>query len=218
MGLAPNGTFYTVQLLCVFKAIGAAGLPTGNANAALNKGAEASSLDCPSSLHGQHFGFCHCECTFVDVGLNNGHSIRLWPKIVQAKLDAQRNKSLETGAVGQRLNACNKTSACYYGFEANPFFDAMLAHSESVHRRDGVRMRLFTSTAFSTHGDGVDFYVEPPNSGTGHRKSIRNEHGYHQHASLVGIVSRLRCCDSRCGMQFPGGVQRRQPSSPPCRV
>ena len=158
---------------------------------AVNEGATASSLDCPSSLHGQHFGVCRCRCTLVDVGLNNGHSLRLWPKDALA-----RGARSDTRPVWQRLRECNATSTCYYGFEANPMYDHTLQGLESHHQKihDGTRIKIFTSTAFTTHGDGVDFFVAPSKLGTGHRKLIRNGHapGMHPgpHASNFGYACR----------------------------
>ena len=121
---------------------------------------------CATSLHANHLGVCRCDCVVVDIGLNDGASLQQWPRdaLAQAKKDGISHRP-----VWQRLQQCLSPSAatCYYGFEANPDLSAQLEALGVRLRADGVRVKLFTETAFSTHGSGEDFFVEPKKFGTG---------------------------------------------------
>ena len=109
---------------------------------------------CPHSLHAQYLGVCQCDCTFVDVGLNDGDSLLSWYKTVRFKhTDA---------ASGVKSCARGAGTACYYGFEANPVFNGTLLALESRLLNANVRVKVFVSTAFSTHADGALLFVQPP--------------------------------------------------------
>ena len=45
-------------------------------------GAAAGESTCSpeTNIHMRHFGVCHCDCVFVDAGLNNGRSLTAWPR------------------------------------------------------------------------------------------------------------------------------------------
>ena len=115
----------------------------------------------PDSIHAQQLGVCRCKCTLIDVGLNNGRSVREW-----ARVAAEHSQMAAYPERRAQLRACvDDISTCYYGFEANPAFTPMLNELERQQRASGTSMRLFTETAFNTQGGDVEFLVEPEGAG-----------------------------------------------------
>jgi len=117
---------------------------------------------CIEGIHAAQLGVCHCDCVLVDVGLNTGDTLTKWAR----RLYRGHGKKL-TPYARERLRHCvADNSTCYYGFEANPAFDRQLHTMETSMLSQGLRVRLFTSTAFSWHDRGHAFLVEPWKLGT----------------------------------------------------
>ena len=115
----------------------------------------------PDSIHAPHLGVCRCRCTLIDVGLNDGQSVREW-----ARIAAEHSQMMVHSETRAQMRACvEDASTCYYGFEANPVFTPMLSQLERQQRVNGTSMRLFTETAFNTRGGDVEFLVEPLGAG-----------------------------------------------------
>lgn len=109
-----------------------------------------------SSVHKAHLGTCHCQCVFIDVGMNRATEFVL-PEVLQ------RARNAIPGAKLDALENCiNSSNTCYYGFEANPYWTDALEATESNARSKGLRAKIFTGTAFNTHGGHTTFYVQPP--------------------------------------------------------
>ena len=87
-----------------------------------------------ASLHARELGVCRCDCTFVDVGLNDGHSLLRWPHIAWQQLN--RSKTTRSRTLGA-MRSCfeHQRTTCYYGFEANPKYNAQLARLEQRLRK-----------------------------------------------------------------------------------
>ena len=110
-----------------------------------------------SSVHKTHLDTCHCECVFIDVGMNSARDFGALGEVVR---HAQNTVS---GAKLDALKNCiDNSNTCYYGFEANPYWTETLEAAESNARSKGARARIFTGTAFNTHGRTTTFYVQPP--------------------------------------------------------
>lgn len=110
-----------------------------------------------------------CECTFVDMGLNNGDSLLRWPLALagnrswgghQAKTSRERmdNKRWEQM---RRCLSMPADQVCYYGFEINPGFTRHLLARQARWREEGVRVHVFTETAVGLNDAGVQAHVEP---------------------------------------------------------
>jgi len=128
------------------------------------RGTVATETQCANNIHTVHLNRCFCDCVLVDVGLNNGDSIHEWPKAAVANL----KKYQHPWQLTRRMNECNNLSrVCVYGFEANPAFDHTLHSLEQQLQSSHVSVKFFTSTAFSTHAENVQFFAEPASSGTG---------------------------------------------------
>jgi len=112
------------------------------------------------------FGVCRCSCVLLDVGLNDGKSLLQWPWVAY-NFTGQHTLGGPWSAARRRLHDClhapsgAASSTCYYGIEANPYWNGQLTTLEQSLRTAGVRAKLFVSTAFSTHAGGADFFVEP---------------------------------------------------------
>ena len=121
-----------------------------------------TTTSCPDSIHAAHFGVCRCDCVLVDVGLNDGQSLFAWSTHLLARF-VKNNRSWQT-PLRNRLQSCvqQNMTTCYYGFEANPAYDATLLSLESQLRAQGRRARLFRSVAFSTDARGAEFLVDTP--------------------------------------------------------
>ena len=72
----------------------------------------------------------NCDCALIDVGLNNGATLLQWPAEAVARL---QEKYKGDKAIARSMHRClaHKSTACFYGFEANPVFDGRLRHMES---------------------------------------------------------------------------------------
>ena len=93
---------------------------------------------------------CHCACSVVDVGLNDGKTLLSW--VYNASAPPSRMAAIrECVASG---------SACYYGFEANPIHSSGLSRLQRHLRRERHRVALFTETAFSTAEGNATFYSD----------------------------------------------------------
>ena len=128
---------------------------------------------CPASPHVRHLGVCHCECVFVDVGLNDGSTLLHWPR------NAARSTAMSAGTIRRdrripglrwhlreqpllraRMKRClaNSTAnSCFYGFEANGAFTARLLALQRRLRVAGQRVALFTETALATFDGQLRF-------------------------------------------------------------
>jgi len=110
----------------------------------------------------------NCDCALIDVGLNNGATLLQWPAEAVARL---QEKYKGDKAIARSMHRClaHNSTACFYGFEANPVFDGRLRHMETQLRRQGLKVQLFASTAFGTSSQNVTFFVEPagPEGSTG---------------------------------------------------
>lgn len=135
-------------------------LSLGIAHGAADPACESSA----GHFHHAHLGVCTCECFLIDVGANNGSSVDGWP--MEALYDGAMKGSLEAlQAVPSRHARFKECVAspnrCYYGFEANPAFDASLHKLQAARRAVGVHMHIFRSTAFNIGDADADFLVEP---------------------------------------------------------
>ena len=101
-----------------------------------------------------HLGVGRCPCVLIDVGLNNGSSLLEWARL------AAVHRELPAGSQARLAQCALSVDTCYYGFEANPIFDERLRTLERRLQDEGVRVKLFTSTAFNTHGRQAEFLVE----------------------------------------------------------
>merc|ERR1711935_115786 len=106
----------------------------------------------------------NCDCALIDVGLNNGATLLQWPAEAVARLQEEYKGEK---AIARSMHRClaHKSTACFYGFEANPVFDGRLRHMEKQLRRQGLKVQLFASTAFGTSSQNVTFFVEPAGPG-----------------------------------------------------
>ena len=108
------------------------------------------------SLHARHLGVCRCDCALVDVGLNNGDSLQQWPSTALARL---QGRGVARGLL-RCLDATAKSrTVCWYGLEANPAFDSSLNMLQGSLRAQGVRVKLFSSTALSIDGGGANLFA-----------------------------------------------------------
>ena len=130
---------------------GAMGLPVPAESVGRHASHQSAACDPSTSFHFMHLGVCHCPCVLIDVGLNTGKSLKTWA--AEAATRAERHSA--------RLAECASSSyTCYYGFEANPAFDARLQSLETKLRGEGTRVKLFTSTAFNLHSNAAEFMVD----------------------------------------------------------
>lgn len=118
-----------------------------------------------------------CECSFVDIGLNNGNTLKAWWR------DQSALAALPS-AQARRLQACtadlSARSHCYWGMEANPRWTVALRALEARMRAKGHRVQLLTETALSTHDGEATFYVERNlKSSPGLDASLEAERGVH---------------------------------------
>ena len=126
------------------------------------------------SLHMRHLGVRHCPCVFVDIGLNNGHTLLHWWR------DAALRRLPRAPAA--RLLECTSLPSeqhCYYGIEANPRWDATLRRKQQNWHQRGLRVHLFTRTALSTAVGAADFFYEKSAQSPGLDASLepsRQEH------------------------------------------
>ena len=118
-----------------------------------------------------------CECSFVDIGLNDGNTLEAWWR------DQSALAALPS-AQARRLQACtadlSARSHCYWGMEANPRWTVALRALEARMRAKGHRVQLLTETALSTHDGEATFYVERNlKSSPGLDASLEAERGVH---------------------------------------
>ena len=119
---------------------------------------------------------CRCNCTFVDIGLNNGDSLLSWWKL------AVTNTKLVQSHRAQRLRACAAqptTTHCFIGFEANPRWSRHLQAYEQKLQSQGIRVKLFTETAFSIEDGEETFYIENVKGSTGVDASLEGNKAEH---------------------------------------
>ena len=133
--------------------------------------AETFSLPCAKSArtHSDHgHGRCkRCRCTFLDAGLNNGDSLMNWPRQLANSSwtpDSRTPANKRANADLARMRECLTMPAedvCYYGFEIHPGFTTHLRSKQAALRDQGVRVHLFTETAFAVDDQGIDIHAEP---------------------------------------------------------
>ena len=124
-----------------------------------------------SSIHQRLLGVCSCDCMFIDVGLNDGRSLQAWPQEVLSRLGRrgpfhQVSKCLQLKSSSATINN-PKQVTCWYGFEANPGFSSTLSALQQRLRGNGLRVHLFTNTAFNVNTEPVDFFVDSQAHGLG---------------------------------------------------
>ena len=110
-----------------------------------------STSSCPGSPHLAHLARCHCDCTVVDVGLNNGDTLAKWlPTVLGGLVDRGGSISAFSKASSRMpprwvvpphdakrpvLERCAQSKdTCYYGFEGNPKFDGKLKRMAHILR------------------------------------------------------------------------------------
>ena len=95
-----------------------------------------------------------CRHIYIDMGTNIGHQIR---KLYEPKLYPGN----PTEEIYAQLFGVDRDHVCTFGFEANPRHTNRLKVLEQAYSRIGRRVRIFTSTAVSTHNQDVTFYQDP---------------------------------------------------------
>ena len=194
-----------------------------NSTNATNGAAFAAELArCPTSVHMHHLGVCRCECVFVDVGLTRWlHTPLLASPGLNLNQDDCRHPSPRQACVpGLRWHLRQKPETrarltkalsrqrqsqrvLLYGFEANSHFTPQLEVLERRQRRNGYRVKLFTSTAIATHDGAIRLAVD---QSVGHLGSgIEACHA--EHASLPATpaassaAAMVRAVDAAASLQ-----------------
>ena len=97
-----------------------------------------------------------CTNLFIDVGANNGNSLRFWFNPTDSGHGMAEYARIE--------RAEERKSYCADVFEANPHFNEQLSRLVRKYRSQGRSVRLFNGTAFSVGGGPVAFGVDPANT------------------------------------------------------
>ena len=92
----------------------------------------------------------------IDVGANNGNSLRFWFNPTDSGHGMAEYARIE--------RAEERKSYCADVFEANPHFNEQLSRLVRKYRSQGRSVRLFNGTAFSVGGGPVAFGVDPANT------------------------------------------------------
>lgn len=118
-------------------------------------------------LHLSEIGRKHCDCTFVDVGLNSGASLTAWP-VTMLSLKRQRNEVIPARlpwCVHQLQKAVTLGegggSVCLYGFEPDPRWAPSLQKMEKQMKGKGLGVRIYTKTALATTTGNMTLYIAP---------------------------------------------------------
>lgn len=117
--------------------------------------------DCPNSPHLAAFGQCRCQCTFLDVGANDGDTLLTWigeflkpGSPYHKQLPQKLKRTLQSCFTSQR-------NLCFYGIEGNPRFTTQLQKLHKLLTEEGFHAKLYTDTVLGLEDGFVTMFVEP---------------------------------------------------------
>ena len=122
-----------------------------------------SPSDCPSSPHMAAFGRCRCQCTFLDVGANDGDTLLTWMGgFLSDAPGAKWHEQLPSRLKGA-LQGCfeSQRNMCFYGIEGNPRFVAQLDKLSEVLKKEGFQANLLTKTVLGLEDGITTMFVDP---------------------------------------------------------
>ena len=99
---------------------------------------------------------CRCRCVLLDVGLNNGDTLRTWHTTAAAAL----LKDGFTNASAALTRCAADERACFIGIEPNPRFTERLRTQERALRASGVRAKIYTETALALTDGFATLYAQ----------------------------------------------------------
>jgi len=147
--------------------------------------------DCPSSPHLAAFGHCRCQCTFLDVGANDGDTLLTWMGAFLKQGTSYQEKL--PSHVSSTLRGCfaSQGNLCFYGIEGNPRFTSQLNDVQRLLKEEGFHAKLYTETVFGLEDGSTTMFVDPGNRGmdssllatksTHYFASIDEDQGRHFH-------------------------------------
>ena len=125
---------------------------------------------CSAPVHAQHLpgGLCHCECTYIDVGLHNVPRLERWndtslfagsEAVTRLLWDnvAERHPRVST-ALGRCLRMRDRM--CWYGFAADPAETQRLGAADAALMATGRRARIFVETLFAATTPEETVFIE----------------------------------------------------------